>query len=135
MRSMITSYFFGSSIRIPPICTNSAVTSGTFMELIFSTTAGGKVFSIPNNRPIFFIAHSVETLLCNVSLTTVSDSQGDVASYVSTMWLKIFFGHPQPQRPVMLGVVIPNVEPVGDGLVVQHRRKPDVLVQTDVPGG
>jgi hypothetical protein len=40
--------------------------------LIFSTTAGGKVFSIPNNRPIFFIAHSVETLLCNVSLSTCS---------------------------------------------------------------
>src|SRR6267154_1721267 len=53
IRSMMTSYFFGSSIRMPPIFTNSAVTPSTFMELIFSTTAGGNVFSIPKTIPIF----------------------------------------------------------------------------------
>jgi hypothetical protein len=36
--------------------TNSAVMPSTFIELIFSTSAGGKVFSIPNKKPIFFIA-------------------------------------------------------------------------------
>src|SRR5215467_9065149 len=55
MRSMMTAYFFGSSMRMPPICTNSASTSGTFIELIFSTTAGGKVFSMPKMIPIFFM--------------------------------------------------------------------------------
>src|ERR1700693_721228 len=50
----MTSYFFGSSIRTPPTCTNSAITSGSFIELIFSTSAGGNVFSIPNKIPIFF---------------------------------------------------------------------------------
>src|SRR5258706_13521596 len=50
----MTAYFCGSSIRTPPTCTNSAETSSTFMELIFSTTAGGNVFSIPNKIPIFF---------------------------------------------------------------------------------
>src|SRR6266404_1283192 len=54
IRSMMTAYFCGSSIRTPPTCTNSAVTSSTFIELIFSTTAGGNVFSIPNKIPIFF---------------------------------------------------------------------------------
>src|SRR5882757_8620510 len=51
---MITAYFFGSSIRMPPIFTNSASTPSTFMELIFSTSAGGNVFSIPKMIPIFF---------------------------------------------------------------------------------
>src|ERR1700737_2318906 len=50
---MITAYFCGSSILIPPIFANSAVTPSTFMELIFSTTAGGNVFSIPKTIPIF----------------------------------------------------------------------------------
>src|SRR5579872_6387696 len=54
---MMTSYFFGSSIRTPPTLTNSASTPFTFIELIFSTTAGGKVFSIPNKSPIFFTIH------------------------------------------------------------------------------
>ena len=56
---MITSYFFGSSIRIPPIFTNSASTPGAFIELIFSTKAGGNVFSIPNKIPIFFTTHKI----------------------------------------------------------------------------
>ena len=55
MRSMMTSYFFGSSMRMPPIFTNSAVTPATFFELIFSTKAGGKVFSIPKRIAIFFM--------------------------------------------------------------------------------
>src|SRR5579883_1060648 len=58
MRSMITSYCLGSSIRIPPILTNSARTPSTPMELIFSTTAGGNVFSIPKMIPILFMANS-----------------------------------------------------------------------------
>src|SRR6202041_1494854 len=53
--SMITSYFFGSSIRIPPIFTNSASTPSMPMELIFPTRAGGNVFSIPNKIPIFLV--------------------------------------------------------------------------------
>ena len=53
---MITAYFFGSSIRMPPIFTNSASIPGTFMELIFSTNAGGKVFSMPNKMPTFLFA-------------------------------------------------------------------------------
>src|SRR5579883_3006009 len=58
MRSMITSYCLGSSIRIPPILTNSDRTPSTRMELIFSTTAGGNVFSIPKMIPILFMANS-----------------------------------------------------------------------------
>src|ERR1017187_2501246 len=42
-------------MRTPPTFTNSAVTSSTFIALIFSTSAGGNVFSIPNKIPIFFI--------------------------------------------------------------------------------
>src|ERR1022692_4193145 len=53
IRSMMTSYFFGSSMRMPPIFTNSAVTPAVFDELIFSTKAGGNVFSIPKRIPIF----------------------------------------------------------------------------------
>src|SRR6202521_6369655 len=55
---MMTSYFFGSSIRMPPIFTNSAVTPSALMELIFSTNAGGNVFSIPKRIPIFLFAIS-----------------------------------------------------------------------------
>src|SRR5579863_28713 len=58
IRSMITAYFFGSSIRIPPIFTNSASTPSTFIPLIFSTNVGGNVLSIPNKIPIFFITNS-----------------------------------------------------------------------------
>src|SRR5712671_896216 len=58
IRSMITAYFFGSSIRMPPIFTNSAVTPSAFVELTFSTNAGGNVFSIPKRIPIFLSAIS-----------------------------------------------------------------------------
>src|SRR5579864_6902877 len=58
IRSMITRYPLGSAISTPPSFTNSAVTPSTFMLLIFSTTAGGKVFSMPNKIPIFFIRNS-----------------------------------------------------------------------------
>src|ERR1700690_1340742 len=56
---MMTSYFFASSIRIPPIFTNSASTPSTPIALIFSTSAGGNVFSIPNKIPIFFTTISL----------------------------------------------------------------------------
>src|ERR1017187_865863 len=55
IRSMMTAYFFGSSMRMPPILTNSAVTPSAFMPLIFSTSAGGNVFSIPKRIPIFLV--------------------------------------------------------------------------------
>src|SRR5260221_14612766 len=55
---MMTAYFFGSSIRMPPTFTNSAVMPSAFMELIFSTNAGGNVFSIPKRIPIFLSAIS-----------------------------------------------------------------------------
>ena len=55
---MMTSYFFGSSMRMPPIFTNSAVTPSAFVELTFSTNAGGNVFSIPKRIPIFLSAMS-----------------------------------------------------------------------------
>src|SRR5579872_3078762 len=55
IRSMITRYPLGSAIFTPPSFTNSADTPSTFVLLIFSTTAGGKVFSMPNKIPIFFI--------------------------------------------------------------------------------
>src|SRR5208282_124477 len=74
IRSMMTSYFFGSSIRTPPIFTNSAVTPSAFMPLIFSTSAGGNVFSIPKRIPIF-LATAISCLgapLINVILSGVS---------------------------------------------------------------
>src|SRR5262245_27866488 len=54
MRSITTSYFFGSSMRMPPIFTGSASIPAIFIELIFSTRAGGKVFSMPSLFAIFF---------------------------------------------------------------------------------
>ena len=45
-------------MRMPPIFTNSASTPSIFIELIFSTIAGGKVFSMPNKMPIFFMIPS-----------------------------------------------------------------------------
>jgi len=58
MRSMMTSYPLGAAIWMPPILTNSAVTPGTFMELMRSTTAGGNVFSLPKRMPIVFMMPS-----------------------------------------------------------------------------
>src|ERR1700761_4949495 len=43
--------------------TNSACTSGSWKELTLSTSAGGKVDSIPKMIPIFFTAGSLEAKL------------------------------------------------------------------------
>src|SRR5437016_5507671 len=55
IRSIMTRYPLGSAIFTPPTFTNSAVTPSAFILLIFSTTAGGNVFSIPKIIPIFFV--------------------------------------------------------------------------------
>src|ERR1700751_3734512 len=75
MRSMMTSYFFGSSMRTPPTCTNSADTPSTSMELILSTRAGGNVFSIPKTIPIFFMANSFN-FLCQTPHVLLRRSAG-----------------------------------------------------------
>jgi hypothetical protein len=49
--------------------------------LTFSTKAGGKVFSMPNKIPIFFISDSPVDVACNVSPFA---RYKDVASHVST---------------------------------------------------
>src|ERR1700693_913142 len=70
IRSMITRYPLGSAIFTPPSLTNSADTPSIFMLLIFSTTAGGKVFSMPNKIPIFFMTIApVQTLLATSHTT------------------------------------------------------------------
>src|SRR5271155_31781 len=61
MRSTITRYPLGTAIFTPPSFTSSAVTPGTFMELMRSTSAGGKVRSMPYRMPIFFTGDH----LCN----------------------------------------------------------------------
>src|ERR1700730_1634977 len=48
---------------------------------------------------------------------------------------KIFYCHPLPQRPIVLGVVSPHIQPVRNSLGIQNGRKLDVLVQTNVPVG
>ena len=58
MRSIMTRYAPASAIFTPPSLTNSAVTFSTFKPLIFSTSAGGKVFSMPKMIPIFFTVTS-----------------------------------------------------------------------------
>src|SRR6266699_2146608 len=74
---MMTAYFFGSSIRMPPIFTNSASTPATFIELIFSTSAGGNLFSIPKRIPIVF----TNTLLARVGRTLLSDAVDVVVDF------------------------------------------------------
>src|ERR1035438_9445680 len=91
MRSMITSYFLGSSIRMPPIFTNSAVTPAVFIELIFSTKAGGNVSSIPKRIPIFLFA---------------------IISVLNLAPLEILSRHPLPQWPIMLTVVPLDIQPM-----------------------
>src|SRR5882672_768280 len=111
MRSMMTSYPLGAAIWMPPILTNSAVTSGTFMELMYWTTADGNVFSLPNRMPIFFMMPSTVKIL------------------------EILDGHTQPQRPIVNAVVAPDVQPVRNGLGVHNSRHLHVLVQAHVPVG
>src|SRR5580700_4320012 len=106
MRSMMTSYFFGSSMRMPPIFTNSAETPAVFMPLIFSTKAGGKVFSMPKRIPIFFTV---------------------------VLPLKILYRHTLPEWPVVLAVVAVNIEPVGDAFAVENRGHLYIGVEAHVP--
>src|ERR1035437_8010813 len=130
IRSMITAYFCGSSIRIPPIFTNSASTPSTFIELIFSTKAGGNVFSIPNKIPIFFIARcSVIPIFCR----SEPDRKPGEESAVTLAALKVLPRHLQPKRPIMLRVIPPNVQPVRNRLPIQNRRELHVLIQTYIP--
>src|ERR1039458_6483741 len=152
MRSMITSYFFGSSIRMPPIFTNSALTPAIFIELIFSTSAGGNVLSLPKRIAIFFAT----AVSCLDALLTKSHPersrripmpfappppQGILPHCyhrrerrtTSDRRLKVLPRHPLPQRPIMLAVVPVNIQPMRNPLAVQNRRHLHVRVQTHIP--
>src|SRR5215467_12411903 len=150
MRSMITRYPLGSAIFTPPSFTNSAVTPGTFMLLIFSTTAGGNVFSMPKMMPIFLsinISHFDQIFLDWSDLSVLRVLCGERGCAIQArFWLEwgfltlddqrlkeVLSRHPQPQRPIMPGVVVVNIQPVRDRLAVQHRRHLHVLVQAHVP--
>src|SRR5712671_2174690 len=129
---MITAYFFGSSIRIPPIFTNSASTPSTFMELIFSTSAGGNVFSIPKRIPIFFatvISFFVRLKQCHPERSEPCAKrkthavEGPLHLQVFSPGrprssndprLKILRRHPLPERPIMLAVISKDIQPVRD---------------------
>src|SRR5690242_15579010 len=65
------------------------------------------------------------------------DSRRDagVTSSRGTLLREIFYRHPLPQRPVVFGVVSPDIQPVRNSLGVQDRGKLDVLVQANVPIG
>src|SRR5215472_4281058 len=133
IRSITTSYFFGSSMRMPPIFTNSAVTPSTFIELIFSTTAGGNEFSMPNTMPIFFTTHSPFEMSSSAKPKRFLNSTGGRRLTTNDRRLEVLSRHPQPQRPVVPGVIVPHVQPVGNCLRVQNRGKLDVLIQAHVP--
>src|SRR5262252_846894 len=143
---MMTSYRFGSSMRMPPMETNSARTSRKFIELILSTTAGGNVFSIPNKIPILFTPHPLMIPALNEprpSLNVIRSGAGTKRSAVPAQskhptllnslhcqvafsgtarttndhrLVKILSRHPSPKGPVVLAVVVPYVEPVGNSL-------------------
>src|ERR1700678_298921 len=123
---MMTSYFLGSSIRMPPIFTNSPVTPWVFIELIFSTNAGGKVFSIPKRIPIFLFAilksSSANEPHCFRQPVTFTDEL-----------LKIFRRHPLPKRPIMLTVIPVNIQPMRNAFAAQNCRHLHVRVQAHVP--
>src|ERR1700678_3802272 len=110
-------------MRMPPIFTNSAVTPAFFMPLIFSTSAGGNVFSIPKRIPIFLFA--IIRVLLSVPLWT---SKAPV-SPLQILLLKIFLRHPLPQRPVVLAVIAVDVQPMRNALGVENRRHLHVRVQ------
>src|SRR6186997_3715197 len=86
----MTRYRFGSSIRIPPMLTNSAEIPGSRIALIRSTRAGGNVSSIPNSTPITFIV--------------IHQSRNVDRS------------HFLPLRPVVLGSESPHMQAVRDAL-------------------
>src|ERR1700692_1294327 len=91
MRSTITRYFAGSSMRVPPSFTNSAVTP-SFAPKVFtlSMNAGGKLNSRPHNRPTFFIVlapqqnlHIILTIR-NGLVVKVRIKSGNEAGYAAT---------------------------------------------------
>src|SRR6202049_4828515 len=133
IRSMIPSYFFGASIRTPPTFTNSASTPSTFIELIFSTKAGGNVFSIPNKIPILLVLTKISCreVACTVSSTHYQERCSNLR--LDDLNSKIFPRHPHPKRPIMLRIVSPNVQPVRNRLPIQNRRELYILIQTDIP--
>src|SRR5216683_3551839 len=160
IRSMITAYFFGSSIRMPPIFTNSAVTPSDFMALIFSTNAGGNVFSIPKRIPIFLVtaisySHSqIFVILSAVSAARSAATHGVEGPYILNVptaaarhssrtvrtfgnannhRLKILFRHPLPQRPIMLAVIPVNIQPMRNALALQNPGHLHIRVQANVP--
>src|SRR5208337_174362 len=118
MRSMMTSYFLGSSMRMPPIFTNSALTPA-FMPLILSTSAGGNVFSIPKRIAIFLFA----------IISVLNHARG--ATPVTP--LKVLPRHPLPKRPIMLAVISVNVEPMRNPFATQNCRHLYVCVQAHIP--
>src|SRR6266550_515225 len=126
---MMTSYFLGSSIRTPATFTNSAVILSTAMELIFSTSAGGKVFSIPNTIPIFLFmtktphVASASGRLCRMGLSPQHPIK----------ILEVFAHHFSPERPIMTRVISPNIQPMWHALAIQQVRHPHILVQAHIP--
>src|ERR1035441_7708749 len=133
---MITSYFFGSSIRMPPICTNSAVTPAPFMPLTFSTKAGGNVFSIPKRMPIFLFAiiqASCDLIPDKCSYRWRAGRPPSWTGETPVPTLEILLRHPLPERPIVLAVVAVNIQPVWNSLRIQHCRHLHIRVQAHVP--
>src|ERR1017187_7421105 len=133
MRSMMTSYFFGSSMQMPPILTNSAFTPSTFSALIFSTNAGGKVFSMPKRIPIFLVLTG-SPFTHNARLGSRGRRRPRNRRQVAGATpLKIFCCHSLPQRPVVLAVIAVNIQPVRDAFGVHDPSHFYVCVQTHIP--
>src|SRR6266853_4921069 len=137
IRSMMTSYFLGSSIRMPPIFTNSAVTPSALTELIFSTNAGGNVFSIPKRIPIFLFAISQNLFqnLAGGAPGVPSRRQPVRRARRPVSPLKILSRHPLPQRPIMLTVIAVDVQPMRNPLALQNPRHLHIRIQAHIPIG
>src|SRR5258707_843565 len=134
MRSTMTSYFFGSSIRMPPIFTNSALMPSTFIELIFSTNAGGNVFSIPKRIPIFLSAIS-QILFQNLEggAPRISAAPLGLTSETPVSTLEILSRHPLPQRPIMLAVIREDIQPMRNPLALKNPSHLYVRVEAHIP--
>src|ERR1700704_5728264 len=137
---MMTSYFLGSSIRMAPMFTNSAVTPPVCIALTFSTNAGGNVFSIPKRIPIFLSAIYLSPRQIKVSIHVGTDAfvrpPGEARSVPTTTTnnhLKIFSRHPMPQRPIVLAVIAVDVQPMRNALALHNRRHLHVRVQAHIP--
>src|SRR5271154_6120739 len=138
IRSMMTSYFFGSSMRMPPIFTNSAITPSAFMPLIFSTNAGGKVFSIPKRIPIFLFAIIKSSSQSSCGATGVParldpDFGQGWTGEAPVSPLEIFCRHALPQRPIVLAVVSVDIQPTRNPFARENRRHLHVRVQAHIP--